>query len=38
MIGVVVDVLVDGVVVRSDSNNRNLLNKVLEDRTNTASR
>lgn len=38
MIGVVVDVVVNGEVVRSDSNNRSLLNKVLKERTSTASR
>jgi len=39
MVGVVVDIVVDGKIVRSDSNNRNLLNKVLKKRRrSTASR
>lgn len=38
MVGVVVDIVVDGEVVRSDSNNRSLLNKVLKERTSTAAR
>lgn len=38
MTGIVVDVIVDGEVVRTESSNRALLNKVLRERRSTASR
>jgi hypothetical protein len=38
MVGVVVDIVVGDEIVRSDSSNRNLLTKVLKERSSTASR
>ncbi len=38
MVGVVVDIVVGDEIVRSESNSKNLLNKVLKERSNTASR
>ncbi len=37
MVGVVVDIVVDGEVVKTDSSNRSLLTKVLKERIKTAS-
>lgn len=37
MVGIVVDIVVDGETVKTDSSNRSLLTKVMKDRSSTAS-
>lgn len=38
MVGIVVDIVVDGEIVRTESSNKNLLHKVLRARSRTAAR